>query len=347
LKKIEKESLLKSFLLFFVSQALLVGGLLYLEYIKELKNFDDELFNKMRVCSFDLKCEDLKIDFVPKENYELYKIYKEKEYVGAYFSILGSDKNSLKIYTQMSTYKSKAAKIKQDTFFSFLLVLVAVGVLSLLFSLYALSPFRNALRLTEEFIKDILHDFNTPLSTLRLNSSMLKSELGENSKINRIENSVATILSLQSNLRAYLDNHSSQKESFDLQECIKSRVSLIEKNFETLSFELNIPKTSLSTNKDAFIRVVDNLISNAAKYNKQGGKVIVSFENDVFSIQDTGKGIKNPKRIFERFYKEQDRGIGIGLHIVQKLCEELKIDISVQSEVNRGTLFRLNLKNII
>ena len=57
-------------------------------------------------------------------------------------------------------------------------------------------------------------------------------------------------------------------------------------------------------------------------------------------------GIQNTKKIFDRFYKEQDRGIGIGLHIVKKLCEELSIKIKVQSQINFGTKFTLNLSQL-
>ncbi len=229
----------------------------------------------------------------------------------------------------------------------FFTVVAIIALISLLFALYALSPLRKALHLTEEFIKDILHDYNTPLATLRLNVSMLKNEIGDNKKIDRIENSVQNILNLQSNLRSYLNSHAMQKEFFDLQELLQKRISLIDNSYKDINFSLEIKSVKLHTNKDAFTRIIDNLLSNAAKYNKKGGNVSVCFKNHILEIQDTGKGIKNPRRVFERFYKEQERGIGIGLHIVKKLCEELHIDISLQSEVNKGTIFRLNLKNII
>ncbi|RLA74273.1 MAG: sensor histidine kinase, partial [Epsilonproteobacteria bacterium] len=77
------------------------------------------------------------------------------------------------------------------------------------------------------------------------------------------------------------------------------------------------------------------------------GKVILKIENNILYIEDTGKGIKNPSKVFERFYKEQERGIGIGLHIVKKLCEELDVKIGVKSILNEGTSFSLNLKNLI
>jgi hypothetical protein len=79
LKKVEKESLIKSFLLFFISQSLLLGALFAINYQKEIQTLDEQIFSKMRICSFDLKCREFHIDFVPKTNQELYKLYKEQE----------------------------------------------------------------------------------------------------------------------------------------------------------------------------------------------------------------------------------------------------------------------------
>ncbi len=347
LKKVEKESLLKSFFLFFLSQTLLVGALFFLNYQKELQTLDENIFSKMRLCSFSLKCSEFQLDFVPKKEYELYKLYKGDDILSAYFSIPNSRKNSLKVYLPKKKYMQKINALQKTLFMNLLIVILVIAILSALFALYALSPLRKALHVTEEFIKDILHDFNTPLATLRLNISMLKTETGKNKKIDRIESSVQNILNLQSNLRVYLHSHAAQKELFDLEKLLQERVSLIDSNYKAIHFETEVPNTSLHVNKDAFTRIIDNLLSNAAKYNKKEGKVLIKVSDDLLIIEDTGKGIKNPKRVFERFYKEQERGIGIGLHIVQKLCEEIGIDISLQSEVNKGTTFSLNLKNII
>ncbi|WP_457749674.1 sensor histidine kinase [Sulfurimonas sp.] len=347
MKKVEKESLLKSFFLFFLSQTLLVGALFILNYQKELQTLDARIFSNMRLCSFSLKCNDFGLDFVPKKKYELYKLYKDNESLSAYFSIPNSKKNSLKVYLPKEKYMQKVEILRKSLFVDFLIVVAIIGILSFLFALYALSPLRKALHVTEEFIKDILHDFNTPLATLRLNVSMLGRETGENPKIHRIEKSVQNILNLQANLRAYLQSHATQKEQFDLQKLLKERVALIQSNYQYVHFTVEVRPLSLHVNKDAFTRIIDNLLSNAAKYNKKNGTVLLRCKDNILQIKDSGKGIKNPQRVFERFYKEQDRGIGIGLHIVQKLCEETVIDISLQSEVNKGTTFSLNLKNII
>ena len=347
MKKVERESLIKSFLLFFISQAILLGALFFMDYKRELQVLDDSIFSKMRICSLNLKCDEFQIDFVSMDENKLYRLHKDSTALSSYFSIQNSTKNSLKIYLLKDKYDQKIDELKNSILLNFLVVIAFAFLLSFAFAFYALYPLKNALNLTEEFIKDILHDFNTPLSTLRLNSAMLEEEIGENSKVKRIKNSVANILNLQSNLRSYLHSHSAQKEEFDLKELLNDRVSMIEKNFRDLEFRVEVKELKLSTNRDAFTRVIDNLLTNAAKYNKKDGKVILNIEDNILKIKDTGKGIKKPSKVFQRFYKEQERGIGIGLHIVQKLCEELDIKIAVESVVDEGTLFSLNLKNLI
>jgi len=347
LKRVEKESLIKSFLLFFISQALLLSALFYLNFQKEQQSLDEQIFSKMRICSFSLHCKNYKIDFVAKKGHELYKLYKNSDDLSAYFTIPGSQQNYLRIYLQKQRYDKMLAKIQHDLLVEYFLFLFISALLSFVFAIYALKPMRDALHLTEEFIKDILHDFNTPLSTLRLNTSMLVTEFGENKKIKRVQNAVQNILNLQANLKAYLQSHVTQKEHFDLKEFLQERVEFIENNYKNVHYFLDVEKRTVETNRDALSRVVDNLLSNAGKYNKEGGKVFISLQNKHLIIKDTGKGIENPNRIFERFYKEQDRGIGIGLHIVKKLCDELHIKISVESEVGKGSSFFLDLSALL
>jgi len=301
----------------------------------------------MSICSFNLSCKEYTIDFAPLQESKLYKLHKTQKRVSSFFSIPGSRENSFEIYLAKEEYDKLIYALQHELTTKFIIVVFILIFLSLLFSFYTLSPFKNALRVTEEFIKDILHDFNTPLATLRLNISMLKGSIGENTKIERMEKSVETILSLQSNLRAYLINHTTQQESFDLYKFLNERVVCIDKIYRDIHFYVDVPHIQVQTNREAFTRVIDNLLTNAAKYNTKDGSVTLTIENKTLKIQDTGKGIKNPKRVFDRFYKEQSRGIGIGLHIVHKLCEELHIPIELESKVNKGTTFSLNLKVLI
>jgi len=342
LRRVEIEAFIKGFLLFFLSMGTLVSVLAYSSYTKEIERLDARLLDKMRICSFDLQCQEFSINFADN-NFSTYKLYKQGG-ITAYFPILKSKKNLLSIALSKEKYNQEIDQIRQALIKEFLLFFLVIIVLSILFSLYTLSPLRQSLRLTEEFIKDILHDFNTPLASLRLNSSMLKLEIGENKKINRIESSIESVLTLQENLRCYLFDHEMQQETIELQNFVSQLVLSMQKIYTDITYTIDIPTNlTLQSNPKALERILNNLLSNASKYNKQQGHVTIQYKDQYLTISDTGKGIKDTKRIFDRFYKEQDRGIGVGLHIVKKLCDELHITIQVESKVGIGSRFILRL----
>jgi two-component system OmpR family sensor kinase len=302
----------------------------------------------MRLCSFDLKCERFKIDFVPMQQQENYTLYKDSTGLSSYFPIPEANDYLMEFHLPAADYSRDLQNLKNAAILEFIAVLAVIFIISALFSVYSLYPLRNALLLTQEFIKDILHDFNTPLASLRLNSAMLKRELGNNDKITRIEQSVQNILDLQKNLRSYLHDHAHQKEIIELKGLISQRMEMLVKNYPTIHFNVTMETAKINVNTEAFTRILDNILTNAAKYNRPDGSISVTYDNEssALHIIDTGKGIKNSKRIFERFYKEQERGIGIGLHIVKKLCDELKIKISVNSKIDEGTVFTLDLSSL-
>ncbi len=101
-----------------------------------------------------------------------------------------------------------------------------------------------------------------------------------------------------------------------------------------------------TTNHELLMRILDNILSNAAKYNKVHGEVKVTISNETVTVEDTGKGIKDVDKVLQRYYKEQDRGIGLGLHIVNKLCNELNIRMNIQSQINHGTKITLNFQHL-
>lgn len=320
--------------------------LFYSTYKTDVQTLDETLFAQMRICSYDLKCETFRIDFVEKEQQQPSILYKNDNGLESFYPIPNSQNYLIHFHLPQSEYEQHITSIKDAILWKFALVITAIFFLSVVFSIYALYPLRHALLLTQEFIKDILHDFNTPLASLRLNSSMLQREIGANEKLSRIEQSVANILALQEHLRSYLQNHVLQKESFDIKTLLQEAIDVVEKNYQDIQFILDVRSHLLYTNKEAFYRIIQNVLTNAAKYNKPYGEVKITFTEQTLHIIDTGKGIKHPKKIFNRFYKEQERGIGIGLHIVKKLCEELNIKIKVQSTLGKGTTFSLDLTKL-
>ena len=327
---------------------ILLGIVFYLNYKKELQSFDEKILYKMHLCSYSLDCNEYTIDLNGEEGKICFILFKDNREVSSFYPSYNNSDVCIKVSMTIEEYHNQMHYLHNDLIFNGLFSLIGVLLLSIIFSFYTISPLRNALKMTHEFVKDILHDFNTPIATMRLNLSLLKKEIGVNKKISRIERSIENILSLEENLKNYLRFDSSLKEQFNLLELIEERVQMIEQNYPSLNYKIKIDKNiELETFKKEFVRVVDNIIINASKYNKPNGSVIISFQEDKLSIKDTGRGIENPKRVFERFYKEHERGLGIGLHIVKKLIDILSIKIELSTVLEEGTTIILDLKEII
>ncbi len=317
------------------------------EFQNKKVEFEEKIQLEMKLCAYRIECDGLKTDFVEKGADKEENIFYRYGDFYSYFKVPTVDKYLMQVIYPKSRYLSRLEKIKYNVYNKFFFYSLFSALISLLFSLYAFMPLRKALRLNEEFVKDILHDFNTPISSMRINLKLFKREIGENKKIERLENNIETILSLQDNLQIFLKGIPAQIEVFDLKEVLEKRIKYFKVLYPDIDYTSSVEKVLLQTNKDALTRILDNLLSNAGKYNKRSGKVVITMKERYLYIEDTGKGIKEPSRIFDRYYKEQDRGIGIGLHIVKKLCDELSISIKVKSKEKKGTMILLNLNRIM
>ena len=317
------------------------------EYRVKKIEIEEKIHVEMKLCAYKIECQNLQTDFVDKqEDREENILYKDGDFY-AYFKVPTAEKYLMKVIYAKENYIPRVEALENTLLKKFWIYSIFAAIVSLLFSMYALLPLQRALRINEEFVKDILHDFNTPISSMLINLKLFKREVGDNQKIQRLENNIQSILSLQDNLHIFLKGVPAQSEDFSLRELIKNRVHYFEVLYPDVQYKVSIDNTVLKTNKDAFTRIMDNLLSNAGKYNIANGDVHVVLQGSSLSIHDTGKGIKKPDKVFDRYYKEQDRGIGIGLHIVKKLCDELMIPIHIKSKENKGTEIGLNLAHVV
>ena len=338
----EKESLLKNFILFFLLLEILLSIIFVFFYIDKKKDAKELLLNRMHICSYTLGCKDFTYNFFPKKKELIInKLYESSEELYSFYPIPYSKKYLLKVGYAISDFQKDLRELQQKIVSIFIFASLIIMGISFLLTLYTLKPIREALHINQEFIKDILHDFNTPISAMMINLVMLKREC-KSPFIDRIEQSLNTIVSLQENLKLFLKNIKSEKDKILCNDLIKDRIAYFKSLYPDLHFEL-IEKTKLQimTQKELFTRIIDNILSNACKYNKKNGFVKIVIDKQHIIIEDSGKGIKNSKRVFDRFYKESDRGIGIGLSIVKKLCDELDIRIKIESEVDKGTKVHL------
>jgi len=334
-------------LIFFILLEILLAINFWHELQERKAQIEEKIQIEMQLCAYTVHCEGLATDFVEKvDDKEENILYQDGDFY-SYFKVPTADKYLMKVVYPKTSYLTRVKKLERRTIRKFLLYSLFAAFISFLFSFYALMPLRKALHLNEEFVKDILHDFNTPISSMLINLKLFKREVGENRKIQRLENNIETILSLQNNLQIFLKGIPTQSELFNLKELVENRVNYFQILYPDVVYDIVLDKTVLQSNKDAFTRILDNLLSNAGKYNVANGHVSITLREHYLVISDTGKGIKNPSKVFDRYYKEQDRGIGIGLHIVKKLCDELRVSIKIKSKENQGTAVELNLAKMI
>jgi len=333
--------------MFFILLEVLLAINFWHEYKVKKINIEETIHLEMKVCAYTVHCEGVSTDFVnKKESREVNILYKDGDFY-SYFKIPTVKKSLMKVVYPRTKYLQRVAELENKIIHQFLRYSLFAFFVSFLFAIYALRPLHKALKLNEEFVKDILHDFNTPISSMKVNLSLFKREIGDSPKIERLENNIESILSLQENLQIFLKGLPKQSEIFSLKSLLKTRVHYFEVLYPDIDYKISMENLMLETNKDAFTRILDNLLSNAGKYNTANGVVTISQEEKMLSIKDTGKGIKDPSKIFKRYYKEQERGIGIGLHIVKKLSDELRIPITIKNTIPKGTNILLDISTVI
>ena len=220
-----------------------------------------------------------------------------------------------------------------------------------------------------EFISIVSHQLKTPLTGISWDMEFLMSKHsdGLNSKqIEILKNIEALNVIMAKMVNDLLDvaridqnNFFTRKDEIDIVSVVKK---VIEKNKAlTLKNKVNIdllvddnmPKI-IGDEKRTEV-VLDNFISNAIKYNKENGKVIIKMQKDnrraIISVKDTGIGIPENEqdRVFEKFYRSKEAasretgGTGLGLYIAKNIIERSEGKVWFRSVENEGTEFHFSL----
>ncbi len=212
-----------------------------------------------------------------------------------------------------------------------------------------LKPMRDALHLLDRFIKDTTHELNTPVTAIITNIEMIdKSSLDERllKKINRIEIGAKTISNIYEDLTFVTLNNQiiSNNEDINLSNVLKQRVEYFNSiaTMKKINFDLDIKDDIFMVcDMKKITKLIDNILSNAIKYNKIAGFIKVNLDDNILSIEDSGKGIEkeNLKTLFERYsrFDKSVGGFGIGLNIVSLIAKEYNLKIDVKSQINMGT----------
>jgi len=229
-------------------------------------------------------------------------------------------------------------------FLAFILFMIFGLVLARLF----LKPMRDSIMLLDRFIKDTTHELNTPLSAILTNIEMMDTDVmveKNKKKLNRINIAAKTVSQLYRDL-TYLtleQEKRHEKIEIELQSLIRDRIEYFTAlaNTKQLHFELDLENVIIHADKQKITRVIDNLISNAIKYNIRKGTIGIRLRIGRLEIWDTGVGIDEEKIpfIFDRYmrFNQSEGGFGVGLSIVKKILDEYNIHIEVYSKEGSGT----------
>ncbi|HFD14641.1 MAG TPA: HAMP domain-containing histidine kinase [Epsilonproteobacteria bacterium] len=309
----------------------------YHYYKIEEEHIHDNIFLEMKNYSLSFDDDRFDIDIIPRKKQALYELNQDDTSLYILVPFQDSKGDLLKIFYPKKHYNVLLEALQKNLSIQFALLSLIAMILAISAAFYTLKPIRSSLRLLEDFIKDIIHDLNTPLTSILINLKMIDTQ---NEEIESISRSAKNIAMLHQNLDSYLRENTIHSDTFVLKALMEEQVAFFAPLYDYLTWEVNLDTRTVITDKNAFTRIIYNLLSNACKYNTSHGKLSIYMKQDTLVIENDSYGIVQPHKVFERFYKESERGLGIGLHIVEKLCEELSLTKTFEV---KGTLVRVSL----
>ena len=220
-----------------------------------------------------------------------------------------------------------------------------------------------------EFIANASHELKTPITSISGFSELLLSSSESYSEqdinfLNIIHNESIKMKDTIDQL-LLLTNIENRKESFDLNQdvdlelLINEELANLREPIEKmqLNIDLKLDIIHITSNEILIKEIIRNLLGNAVKYNKNKGSITIStYKNNkgtVLSFVDTGIGMEEKMldKIFERFYRideshnSKTSGTGIGLNLVKQICNILNAKINVESKIDSGSSFIIELNN--
>ena len=222
--------------------------------------------------------------------------------------------------------------------------------------------------LREHFAAIVSHELKSPLSVVQQNLYVLADDLSEmlteeqKTKVERLQSRISDLIKLINTwLRTISVDVSSIRDNFErisISSVISKAVESVQPHAirKDIDIKTSVPDNLSAINGDegTLVEAVVNLVSNAVKYSRIGGDVLVNAEQRedkiLISIKDNGVGIaeEDLPNLFEDFYvgkskTEGERRSGVGLAITRRIIEAHDGFISVESKLGRGSTFTIHL----
>ncbi len=234
--------------------------------------------------------------------------------------------------------------------------------------LHDITELRRLENLRREFVANVSHELKTPLASIKAYAETLRMGAINDAEhnlgfVDRISEQAEQLNRLIVDL-LHLARVEAGQEAFQftrvdvasvVERCVAQVKQLAEQKGTALRITASSEPITVWADSDGVFTILSNLVGNAVKYTPSGGEVEVRWhrqdDNVVLEVCDTGIGIapEDRERIFERFYrvhKARSRelgGTGLGLAIVKHLAQSFGGSVSLTSEVNSGSVFRVAL----
>lgn len=250
-----------------------------------------------------------------------------------------------------------------------LLALLIATVVGHILSGKAMIPLRAAYEKQRQFAADASHELRTPLAVVMASADLLESDPSIKSPflkqvIADVRDEVKKMTKLVSDLLivAHSDNKALKLKptKFDLGAVVAQTARLMQPLAEQKKITLvaeEMPKNMIYADEQKIRQLILILVDNAVKYTPEGGCVTVHFckaekGKVAFAVADTGIGIakEDQDKVFDRFYRvdkarsRERGGNGLGLAIAQEIVNMHRGNISLSSELGKGTTFVVTLR---
>jgi two-component system OmpR family sensor kinase len=253
------------------------------------------------------------------------------------------------VVVRTSEYNKKLEKLQKEILITMTIVFLVIAVISWLLSKLFMQPIHEKMNQIEQFIQDISHELNTPITALQMSSKRAMQKGVYDEKIlKNISISTKQLYSIYQSL-AYLNFRMPEQEVelIELKPLLNRTIEYYSELSEAknITIDANINASALKIIDTRAELLFSNLLSNAIKYSMPNTTITVTLTKSFFSIEDEGVGIETEKlqEIFKLYKRSSNLagGFGIGLSIVKQICDEFGIKVEVTSELGKGSLFIL------
>lgn len=203
----------------------------------------------------------------------------------------------------------------------------------------------------------VSHDISQPLASLRFAIEVLKAQQAQQPLAEHIDRTIQYAQTLLTDIMLDSKQQQQSHELVELSALLHGLVADFAPSAAAKQLQLTLVDTSLTLDTSYLVlrRIVQNLLANAIRYTPSGRVLLgVRRRNDALEIQvwDTGPGIlpeqlARLQQAFEQGEQRDQQGVGLGLYIVNSLCQQLGYQLNVRTTLRRGSCFSIVIPRVV